>query len=233
MSIEQFEFTKNWNNPEDFSTYENDEARVRADLQLLHDESKDFINEVLIPFLENNGVETTVQIPTDAGFKYVRLNADKVLETSEDGVIWQATGSSGHLIIDGNGITMPQRSRLKFVNGIVTDDCEATVIEALKGDTGPRGEKGETGDAGPTGPQGKTGPSIVPSVDANGVMHFTVQDTAIAPGSVSVRGPQGPQGVQGQQGAQGVQGVQGAQGVQGIQGPKGDKGEDGSSFTVK
>lgn len=233
MPINEFKFTKDWNNPEDFSTYENDEARVRADLQLLHDEAKTFINDVLIPFLENNGVETTVQIPTNAGFKYMRLNADKVLETSDDGDVWQATGSSGHLILDGNGVILPQRSRLQIMNGVVEDDGDTTVIHAIKGDTGPQGDKGDTGETGPVGPQGKTGPVIVPSVDANGVMHFTIQDTAIAPGSVSVRGPQGPQGVQGQQGAQGVQGVQGEQGVQGIQGPKGDKGEDGSSFTVK
>lgn len=183
--------------------------------------------------LEGLGVEQIVRLGDEAGFVYVRLNADKVLETSEDGVIWQATGSSGHLILDGNGLVLPQRSRMKFKNGIVEDDGETTVITALKGDTGERGERGEKGDTGDTGPTGKTGPVIVPSVDVNGVMSFTIQDTAIAPQSVSVRGPQGPQGVQGLQGVQGVPGIQGVQGVQGIQGPPGDKGEDGSSFTVK
>ena len=183
--------------------------------------------------LEGLGVEQIVRLGDEAGFVYVRLNADKVLETSEDGVIWQATGSSGHLILDGNGLVLPQRSRMKFMNGIVEDDGETTVITALKGDTGERGEKGDTGETGHAGPQGKTGPVIVPSVDVNGVMSFTIQDTAIAPQSVSVRGPQGPQGVQGLQGVQGVPGIQGVQGVQGIQGPPGDKGEDGSSFTVK
>ena len=183
--------------------------------------------------LEGLGVEQIVRLGDEAGFVYVRLNADKVLETSEDGVIWQATGSSGHRILDGNGVILPQRSRMKFKNGIVEDDGETTVITALKGDTGERGERGEKGDTGDTGPTGKTGPVIVPSVDVNGVMSFTIQDTAIAPQSVSVRGPQGPQGVQGLQGVQGVPGIQGVQGVQGIQGPPGDKGEDGSSFTVK
>lgn len=159
--------------------------------------------------------------------KYIRLNSDKVLETSNDGVTWEATGSSGHIIIAPDGTVAPQRSRMKFANGTVTDDGEQTIVTGLKGDTGPQGEKGDTGEQGPKGDQGLTGPVIVPSVDADGVMSFTIQDTAIAPQPVSVRGPQGPQGVQGQQGAQGTRGPQGIQGVQGIQGPKGETGEQG------
>lgn len=159
--------------------------------------------------------------------KYIRLNSDKVLETSNDGETWEATGSSGHIIIAPDGTVAPQRSRLKFANGTVTDDGSETIVTGLKGDTGPQGEKGDTGEQGPKGDQGLTGPVIVPSVDADGVMSFTIQDTAIAPQPVSVRGPQGPQGVQGQQGAQGTRGPQGIQGVQGIQGPKGETGEQG------
>ena len=170
--------------------------------------------------------ELTKRIIT-GNVKYIRLNSDKVLETSNDGETWEATGSSGHIIIKPDGTVAPQRSRMKFVNGTVTDDGTQTIITGLKGDTGPQGEKGDTGAQGPKGEQGLTGPVIVPSVDANGVMSFTIQDTAIAPQPVSVRGPQGPQGVQGEQGAQGARGPQGIQGVQGIQGPKGETGERG------
>ena len=159
--------------------------------------------------------------------KYIRLNSDKVLETSNDGETWEATGSSGHIIIAPDGTVAPQRSRLKFANGTVTDDGSETIVTGLKGDTGPQGEKGDTGEQGPQGEQGLTGPVIVPSVDASGVMSFTIQDTAIAPQPVSVRGPQGVQGVQGAQGAQGARGPQGIQGIQGIQGPKGETGEQG------
>ena len=236
MSIQQFE--KNMGIISALDDEPNDVGGMTsAELKAKFDEGgisiKEYINTVLLPALEALGVETTVQLPTSAGFKYIRLNADKVLETSEDGEVWQATGSSGHLILDKDGNTLPQRSRMRFMNGTVTDENGVTVITGVKGDTGERGERGEKGDTGDTGPTGKTGPVIVPSVDANGVMSFTIQDTAIAPQSVSVRGPQGPQGVQGLQGVQGVPGVQGVQGVQGIQGPPGDKGEDGSSFTVK
>lgn len=233
MSLDRLKYTKDWTNPADFPTVETSEDRVRADMQLLYDEIKSFLNEDLIPALETLGVEATVQLPTPAGMKYIRLNSDKVLETSTDGKTWTATGSSGHLVLDKDGTALPQRSRMKFMNGTVEDVDGVTVITGVKGDKGDKGDTGEKGDTGTQGPTGKTGPVIVPSVDVNGVMSFTIQDTATPPASVSVRGPQGPQGVQGLQGIQGVQGVQGAQGVQGIQGPKGDKGEDGRSFTVK
>ena len=161
--------------------------------------------------------------------KYIRLNGDKVLETSEDGVVWEATGSSGHVIVKPDGTIAPQRSRMKFTNGVVSDDGTQTIITSLKGDKGDQGPQGVQGEKGDKGDIGATGPVIVPSVDANGIMSFTIQDTAIAPQSVSVRGPQGPQGVQGAQGAQGARGPQGLQGIQGIQGPNGEKGDPGAT----
>ncbi len=182
----------------------------------------------LVDDLEAAGVEQAVLLPENAaGFKYLRLNADKVLEVSADGKNWQATGSSGHLILDPDGVAMPQRSRMQFTNGTVEDKDGVTVITGVKGDTGDTGPQGEKGDTGEKGERGLTGPSVVPSIDENGVMSFTVQDTAIAPQPVSVRGPQGPQGVQGAQGTQGARGPQGIQGVAGAQGVKGEQGDTG------
>lgn len=187
-----------------------------------------YMNETLIPALENLGVETAVLLPqNEAGFKYIRLNSDKVLEVSTDGKVWQATGSSGHLIIGPDGQALPQRSRMQFTNGTVTDQNGVTVITGVKGDKGEKGDKGDTGDTGATGAQGPVGPAIVPSVDINGVMSFSLQNVTSPPQSVNVRGPQGPQGVQGEQGAQGARGPQGIQGVAGAQGPKGDQGAQG------
>ena len=187
-----------------------------------------YMNDTLIPALENLGVETAVLLPqNEAGFKYIRLNSDKVLEVSTDGEIWQATGSSGHLIIGPDGQALPQRSRMQFTNGTVTDQNGVTVVTGVKGDKGEKGDKGDTGDTGATGAQGPVGPAIVPSVDINGVMSFSLQNVTSPPQSVNVRGPQGPQGVQGEQGAQGARGPQGIQGVPGVQGPKGDQGAQG------
>lgn len=47
MAFESFAYSKSWEKPEDFPTYEPDESRVRADLQLLHDEAKDAINRLI------------------------------------------------------------------------------------------------------------------------------------------------------------------------------------------
>lgn len=42
-------FSRDWNNPEDYPTVELDERKVRADMQSLHDEVKNYLNEQLIP----------------------------------------------------------------------------------------------------------------------------------------------------------------------------------------
>jgi len=47
MAFEPLKFTKNWENPGDFPTYETDEQQVRADLQLLHDETKAALNRLV------------------------------------------------------------------------------------------------------------------------------------------------------------------------------------------
>ena len=50
--VEKFEFTRNWNNPSDFPTYEPDEAKVRADMQALPDELKTYLNEKMAPAVD-------------------------------------------------------------------------------------------------------------------------------------------------------------------------------------
>ena len=230
MSLEKL--TKDLNIVQKLDDEPNDVGGLSAaELKKKFDEGpltiQEYINVTLLPALETLGVETSVQLPEGAGFKYIRLNADRVLETSQDGVTWQASGSAGHIIMNPAGETMPQRGRMQFDNCEVSDDGTKTIVHGVKGDTGPQGEQGIQGVKGDKGDRGATGPSIVPSIDTNGVMSFTIQDSAIAPQAVSVRGPQGPQGVQGEQGAQGARGPQGIQGIPGVQGVQGEQGEQG------
>lgn len=162
----------------------------------------------------------------------IRVNSDNVIEITQDGTTWEATGSSGHLIIDPEDNVLPQRSRLKFANGTVKDINGVTVVEGVKGDKGDpftyddftqeqlEGLKVQ-------GEQGPIGKTMVPSISTSGVLSWTIQDTAIAPASVNIRGPQGPQGIQGAQGVVGPKGAQGIQGIQGEQGPQGKQGETG------
>ena len=52
MDIERLQYTKDWNNPTDFPTIETSESKVRSDMQLLYDETRDYLNEVLSPAVE-------------------------------------------------------------------------------------------------------------------------------------------------------------------------------------
>ena len=47
MAFKRFSFTKVWTNPSHFPTVETDEVQVRADMQVLHDESKDGLNNLM------------------------------------------------------------------------------------------------------------------------------------------------------------------------------------------
>lgn len=51
---EDFEFTKEWTNRDDFPTRQTVEAQVRADIQLLFDELKNYINETVVSAINNH-----------------------------------------------------------------------------------------------------------------------------------------------------------------------------------
>ena len=52
MEVPRLKFSKTWESPDDFPTFEPDEVQVRVDMQLLHDETKDYLNNVLVPEIE-------------------------------------------------------------------------------------------------------------------------------------------------------------------------------------
>lgn len=154
----------------------------------------------------------------------LRLDEDGKLEVSADGVNWQGAASGGHLVMDSFGNTLPQRNRMQFVNGTVTDRDGVTVIEGVRGETGPRGPAGEPGQAGEQGPAGAV---MTPSVSEAGVLSWKLERQPAPPWPQNIRGPQGIQGVQGPQGPAGPQGLQGLQGPEGPAGPAGPRGERG------
>lgn len=160
----------------------------------------------------------------------IRINGDGQIEVTFDGQSWQATGSSGHVILDKDGAVLPQRSRMQFGNSVVRDENGITVVEGIQGDKGDKGDAFTYDDfteeqlKGLIGPQGPVGKTVQPSVSVDGLLSWRVSDTAIAPQPVYIIGPQGPRGMQGVQGETGPAGPQGLQGVQGIQGPVGQQG---------
>ena len=179
-------------------------------------------------------VDTLVRFSTGDA-KYIRINSDSQLETSADGETWEATGSSGHVIVDKDGNVLAQRSRLKFANSTVEDVEGVTVVNGIKGDKGDTGDTGPQGVQGIQGVKGDTGAVLVPSISDDGIISWSKREDGAIPPSRSIRGPQGIQGIQGQTGPQGETGAQGPQGIQGIQGPQGIPGKDGSdgkSFAI-
>ena len=160
--------------------------------------------------------------------KYIRVNGDKVLETSSDGENWQATGSSGHVIYDKDGNEMPQRARMRFTDSEITDDGTSTIIRGVKGDAGPQGVQGPQGPQGIQGPQGNKGDKgDVGAVGPQGEKGDTGD-----PGPQGIQGPKGDAGATGPRGEKGDAGAEGPQGPAGPQGPRGLTGADGKSFKV-
>lgn len=77
MALERLEFTKNWENPLDFPTYEAEEQKIRADLQLLHDEAKAALNKLVDALSAQSGA-------AQVGFRAKNLQAASVAEAIEE-----------------------------------------------------------------------------------------------------------------------------------------------------
>lgn len=90
MSVNEFEFSKNWNDAADFPTHEPDERQVRADIQLLYDEIKSYINDQIVVALNNiaGAVEslTNLTVP-DNSITYEKLHRDQGEEAVDTGAI--------------------------------------------------------------------------------------------------------------------------------------------------
>ena len=135
MSISQFAYDppNGWRDHNRFPTYESEEAQVRDDMQELHDQVRDYINNTVVAKWNSSKAEQAALLPTSgANMKYLRLNTNSnVIETSTDGASWASTANSGHVILDGNGDAVTQRPRLRFMGSTVTDSDGTTVVNGL------------------------------------------------------------------------------------------------------
>ena len=89
--------------------------------RLIREAVKEHYNR-LIDALEAAGANAIIQTGSGDTLRYLRLNSDKVLESSANGTVWEATGSSGHIVVGPDGSQLPQRSRLNFAKLI----CQLT-----------------------------------------------------------------------------------------------------------
>lgn len=160
----------------------------------------------------------------------------------------------GHIIVNDNGQTVPQRQKLKFQNAILDQSSEdVTVVVGAIGEDGfnPIANVSKVGTTttltvtdkvGTTEAQIEDGVSPTASVAKVG----TISTLTVADGSGTttaqvldgytpvkgvdyVDGVQGPKGDTGATGPQGLQGPKGDTGATGAQGPKGDKGDKGDT----
>jgi len=81
MSYKELSYTKDWRNAEDFPTVEADERKVRADMQFLFDEIKNYINEVLVAAL--NSTEGAANTLTRSGAP-VQVELDRLEQELRD-----------------------------------------------------------------------------------------------------------------------------------------------------
>lgn len=189
MSIKELEYSKDWRNPADFSTYEGSEEKVREDMQFLFDEVKQYVNGELLP-----GMEGGIASLPAGGEKGQAL----MKQSSADGdVAWQYPPSGG----GGGGGGGGGSGEDGATGGYYVPHVESGVLSWTASSDGmpdvpnsdirgPEGPKGDTGATGPEGPKGDKGDK----------------------GDTGATGPQGAPGAQGAKGETGAQGPAGADG---------------------
>lgn len=97
VEFEKLKFTRDWNNSSDFPTYEENEQKVRADMQALHDETKEFINEKLIPGIENMAVPGTGDMKAEVyDPENKRENVYRYTDDAVKGVTIGSIGAASH-----------------------------------------------------------------------------------------------------------------------------------------
>ena len=106
-------FTKSWENPEDYPTIELDETQVRKDMQSLHDEVKNYINDKLIPaVLAEDATEAAraaaeAQRETNEAQRIenenARIAAEQARVDETNGVVAQANQAAQSWAVGGTG----------------------------------------------------------------------------------------------------------------------------------
>ena len=79
-------FTKSWENPEDYPTIELDETQVRKDMQSLHDEVKNYINDKLIPAVLAEDATENARVAAEAERERAeteRVRAEEARQSNE------------------------------------------------------------------------------------------------------------------------------------------------------
>ena len=157
MAFDKLQFTKNWNNPDDFPTVELSEEKVRADMQLLHDEVKNYLNDTLIPAVVADGATEEHRAEAEAArvaAEQTRQSNEQTRQANETSRIsaenarsvWESYNASKAYAV-GNKVAYGGSSYLciKPCTGIAPTSAEYWLLIAKKGDKGDKGEPGGGG----------------------------------------------------------------------------------------
>ncbi len=157
MAFDKLQFTKNWNNPDDFPTVELSEEKVRADMQLLHDEVKNYLNDTLIPAVVEDGATEEHRAEAEAArvaAEQTRQSNEATRQANETSRIsaenarsvWGNYDASKSYAV-GNKAAYGGSSYLciKPCTGIAPPSAEYWMLIAQKGDKGDKGEPGGGG----------------------------------------------------------------------------------------
>ena len=103
MAFETLTYSKSWENPKDFPTYEPDETRVRSDLQLLHNEARDAINRLVAALSDETAASQLPIKPIED------LTAGTVQQAIEQ--VYAAVQSAASAMIVDGSVTKEKLSR--------------------------------------------------------------------------------------------------------------------------
>ena len=137
-------FTKNWENPNDYPTIETDEQKVRQDMQSLHDEVKDFLNNELIPrvVLEDatvdawtasedtrvaNEAERVAQEQARASAEQARVEVEASRVTTETA---RANAESARVVAEQGRVTAEESRNANEANRVATESARVTAESA-------------------------------------------------------------------------------------------------------
>ena len=124
VEFEALRFTKDWTNPADFPTYEPNEVQVRADMQLLFNEIKYYLNGVLSPAVKEaaalGGVKD-VYVNSNGHLIVVKANNVEVdlgvFDVKE--IFYTMFGDLDNLVVDS--LSTSQRI-VRYLAGDTSDD---------------------------------------------------------------------------------------------------------------
>lgn len=207
-------FTKNWENPADYPTIETDEAKVRQDMQSLHDETKDYINETLIPAILAEDATEEARIAAESTREEnerSRVQAEQTRVANENARIQAeaaraAAEKQRQSAISGQvaSTTQSASSAAQSATAAAASKAEAEKLVAQAQQTVENAATVEIG----TVTEGDAA-----SVTNVGTKRAAKLNFVLRRGPTGATGPQGPTGATGQTGPAGATGPQGPTGA--------------------